>query len=109
MIGVIELEWFKLDDDDDDNNNDSLFSKYDDDDLSTPGAKSTFFTPIPLVLTRSSVYDSFASSLKLLLAFIEKLLLLSFSWLLDNDDVSVIGEAPRFTVSAPVKYIYIHL
>lgn len=78
------------------------FSKYDDIDLSTAGAKTTFFALIPLLaLPRSSVYDSFASSIKLLLAFIEKLLLLSFSLLLDSDDVSVIGEAPRFTVSAP--------
>lgn len=96
MVGVIEL-WLKLPD------NWSL-DKYDDDgDFSTPAANSTFFTPMPLLfLLRSSRNDSITSSDIILLALTEKLLLLSFSLLLDNDDVRVIGEAPRFTVSAPM-------
>lgn len=72
--------------------------------FSTIGANKTFLPAMPLlVLTRSNANkDSFVSSGKWFDGFIEKLLLFSLSLLLDNDAVNdEVGEAPRFTVSAP--------
>lgn len=93
-VGTIEFRWMKL-------ASNCSFDENDEGDFSASVANKTFLELVTLLFLPRA-YDS-ATPSKLLLVLIEKLLLLSLSLLLDNDDVRVIGDIPRLTVSAPIK------